>query len=361
MSIRVTPGLLLLGPLLLSSCQRQDEAREEPPRPVLSVVARSTAASSLSLPGTVEAKIETELGFRVLGRVIARKVSVGDIVKKGDVVAAIDPLALELALRSAQSELSNAQAQLTNAVSTEERQRSLTETRSGSEAAFEEAQLGRRSAVAAVAKGQANLDKAEEQLSYAQLRAEFDGVVTATSAEVGQVVAAGQSMATIARPDQRDAVIDIPDASFDGLKVGSPFEVSLQLDPTIRASGVVREIAPEAETTTRTRRTKITLVNPPAAFRLGAVVTATATIAAQPLILLPSSSVLMKDGKPNVWVVDTTAGKVSIRAIKMDGDVAEGGNIRIAEGVNPGERVVVAGVHKLTDGQAVRVDQGENP
>jgi len=356
MSIRSTSGLLLLATVLLASCQKQDEARKEPPRPVLSVVAKSTAASSLSLPGTVAAKIETQLGFRVLGRVIARKVSVGDVIKKGDVVAAIDPLSLELAVKSAQSELSNAQAQLANAISTEERQRSLAETKSGSEAAYEEAELGRRSASAAVAKAQANLDKAEEQLGYTQLRAEFDGVVTATSAEVGQVVAAGQSLATIARPDQRDAVIDIPVASFDGLKVGSPFEVALQLDPAIRTKGVIREIAPEAEAATRTRRTKITLVDPPAAFRLGSVVTAIATVAAQPMIQLPSSSILMKDGKANVFVVDAAAAKVSIRAITIDKDMVEEGSVLIANGVNAGDRVVVAGVHTLVDGQAVRVD-----
>lgn len=356
MNIRITAGLAIVGSLLLTSCQKQEEAHEQPPRPVLSVVVKSTAASALTLPGTVQARIETQLAFRVLGRVIARKVSVGDVVKKGDVVAAIDPLALELAVRSSQSELSNAQAQLANAASTEERQRSLLQSRSGSEAAYEEAELGRKSAAAAVAKAQANLDKAEEQLGYAQLRAEFDGVVTATSAEVGQVVAAGQSIATIARPEQSDAVIDIPVASFDRLKVGSPFEIALQLDPTIRTSGTVREIAPEAEATTRTRRTKITLIDPPAAFRLGSVVTATATVDAQPTILLPSSSILIKDGKPNVWVVDPAAAKVSIRAIGIDGDVVEGGSVRIAEGVSPGERVVIAGVHKLVDGQAVRVD-----
>lgn len=356
MNIRITAGLAILGSLLLTSCQKQAEAHNEPPRPVLSVIAKSTAASALTLPGTVEARIETQLAFRVLGRVIARKVSVGDVVRKGDVVAAIDPLALELAVKSSQSELSNAQAQLTNAASTEQRQRSLLESRSGSEAAYEEAELGRKSAVAAVAKAQANLDKAEEQLGYAQLRAEFDGVVTATSAEVGQVVAAGQSIVTIARPEQSDAVIDIPVASFDGLKVGSPFEVALQLDPTIRTSGTVREIAPEAEATTRTRRTKITLIDPPRTFRLGSVVTATATVDAQPTILLPSSSILTKDGKPNVWVVDTAAAKVSIRPIRIDGDIPEGGSVRIAEGVNPGDRIVVAGVHKLVDGQAVRID-----
>jgi len=356
MNISITAGLAILGSLLLTSCQKQAEAHDEPPRPVLSVVVKSTAASALTLPGTVEARIETQLAFRVLGRVIARKVSVGDVVRKGDVVAAIDPLALELAVKSSQSELSNAQAQLTNAASTEERQRSLLESRSGSEAAYEEAELGRKSASAAVAKAQANLDKAEEQLGYAQLRAEFDGVVTATSAEVGQVVAAGQSIATIARPEQSDAVIDIPVASFDGLKVGSPFEVALQLDPTIRTSGTVREIAPEAEAATRTRRTKITLIDPPPAFRLGSVVTATATVDAQPTILLPSSSILTKDGKPNVWVVDTAAAKVSIRPIRIDGEIVEGGSVRIAEGVKPGDRVVIAGVHKLIDGQAVRID-----
>jgi len=356
MNINITAGLAILGSLLLTSCQKQAEAHDEPPRPVLSVVVKSTAASALTLPGTVEARIETQLAFRVLGRVIARKVSVGDVVRKGDVVAAIDPLALELAVKSSQSELSNAQAQLTNAASTEERQRSLLESRSGSEAAYEEAELGRKSASAAVAKAQANLDKAEEQLGYAQLRAEFDGVVTATSAEVGQVVAAGQSIATIARPEQSDAVIDIPVASFDGLKVGSPFEVALQLDPTIRTSGTVREIAPEAEAATRTRRTKITLIDPPPAFRLGSVVTATATVDAQPTLLLPSSSILTKDGKPNVWVVDTAAAKVSIRPIRIDGEIVEGGSVRIAEGVKPGDRVVIAGVHKLIDGQAVRID-----
>jgi RND family efflux transporter MFP subunit len=138
--------------------------------------------------------------------------------------------------------------------------------------------------------------------------------------------------------------------------VGSPFEVALQLDPTIRTNGTVREIAPEAEATTRTRRTKITLVDPPPAFRLGSVVTATATVNAEPMILLPSSSILTKDGKPNVWVVDTASAKVSIRPIRIDGDIVEGGSVRIAEGVSPGDRVVVAGVHKLVDGQAVRVD-----
>ena len=197
---------LLLSAMALSSCQEKQEAAAEAPRPVLSVVVEEKSADALQLTGTVESRIQTDLGFRVLGRIIARNVDVADLVKKGDVVASIDPLALELSVKSAQSDLSNAEAQLANAVTTEQRQRVLAEARSGTEAALEEAQQATRTANASVAKARANLDKAEEQLGYAQLHAEFDGVVTATSGEIGQVVSAGQTVVTIARPEVRDVV-----------------------------------------------------------------------------------------------------------------------------------------------------------
>ncbi|UVD60677.1 efflux RND transporter periplasmic adaptor subunit (plasmid) [Rhizobium sp. Pop5] len=357
MSIRLKIIALMMGTALISSCTKQEENKEEAPRPVLSITVKQTPATSLGLTGTIEPTIETDLGFRILGRMIARNVNVGDIVKRGDVVAAIDPLALELAVRSAQSDVENSDAQLRNAVTTEQRQRALLESRSGTEASLEEAEQARRSATAAVAKAQANLDKAKEQLGYAQLRAEFDGVVTATSAEVGQVVSAGQTVVTIARPDKRDAVVDVPQAAAQKLKIGAPFEVTLQLEPSIRTTGVVREIAPEAETATRTSRTKIALTDPPEAFRLGSVITASATIAADPEIVLPSSAILVSTDGPSVWIVDVPAKKVSLRHVKIDGDVVEGGTVRITEGLTPGERVVVAGVHKLEDGQAIRIDQ----
>nr|WP_174826239.1 efflux RND transporter periplasmic adaptor subunit [Rhizobium ruizarguesonis] len=347
----------MMGTALISSCTPQEESKEEAPRPVLSMTVKQTSSSSLSLTGTIEPTIETELGFRILGRMIARNVNVGDLVKKDDVVAAIDPLALELAVRNAQSDVENSDAQLRNAVTTEQRQRALLESRSGTEASLEEAEQARRTAAAAVAKAQANLDKATEQLGYAQLRAEFDGVVTATSAEVGQVVSAGQTIATIARPDKRDAVVDVPQAAAQKLKIGAPFEVTLQLDPTIRTSGIVREIAPEAETSTRTSRTKIALSDPPATFRLGSVISASATIAADPQIVLPSSAILVGSDGPSVWIVDAPARKVSLRRVKIDGDVEDGGTVRVSEGLAPGERVVVAGVHKLEDGRAIRIDQ----
>ncbi|EJC83547.1 RND family efflux transporter, MFP subunit [Rhizobium leguminosarum bv. trifolii WSM2297] len=357
MSIRPKIIALIVGTALISSCTKQEESTEEAPRPVLSMTVRQTPATSLGLTGTIQPTIETELGFRILGRMIARNVNVGDVVKKGDVVAAIDPLALELAVRSAQSDVENSDAQLRNAVTTEQRQRALVESRSGTEASLEEAEQARRTAAAAVAKAQANLDKAREQLGYAQLQAEFDGVVTTTSAEVGQVVSAGQTVVTIARPDKRDAVVDVPQGAAQKLKIGAPFEVTLQLEPSIRTTGVVREIAPEAETATRTSRTKIALADPPEAFRLGAVITASATSAVDPEIVLPASAILAGSDGASVWIVDVAGKKVALRPVKIDGDVVEGGTVRVIQGLAAGERVVVAGVHKLEDGQAIRIDQ----
>ncbi|MCJ9692374.1 efflux transporter periplasmic adaptor subunit, partial [Rhizobium sp. PRIMUS64] len=144
MSIRFNIVALMVGTALISSCAAQEESKDEAPRPVLSMTVKQMAATSLGLTGTIEPTIETELGFRILGRMIARNVNVGDLVKKDDVVAAIDPLALELAVRNAQSDVENSDAQLRNAVTSEQRQRALLESRSGTEASLEEAEQARR-------------------------------------------------------------------------------------------------------------------------------------------------------------------------------------------------------------------------
>lgn len=134
---------LLLTTTFLMSCKKEDETVEKP-RPVLSVVVEPAPQATLTLPGTVNARLETQFGFRILGRIVARNVQVGDVVKKGDVLATIDPLSLELAVRSSQSDLANAQAQLANAVTNEKRQQTLFERQSAAKATFETAQTGAR-------------------------------------------------------------------------------------------------------------------------------------------------------------------------------------------------------------------------
>ncbi len=354
MNWRGTLLLAVLGPLTVAGCDSKKDEAPPPIRPLMSVVVTPRPASSLQLAGIVEPRIQAELGFRVLGRIIERDVSVGDLVSKGQVIAAIDPLALELAVRSGQADLSNARAQLSNATTIEEREARLSALNSSSKAAYENAQQAKESAQATVAKAQANLTKAEEKLGYAQLKAEFDGVVTAAPAELGQVVSAGETVLTIARPDLRDIVVDVPDDDMGGLATGSRFDVRLQLDQTIHISGLVREIAPEADATTRTRRVKIGLDNPPEAFRLGSVVTATATTDASPTITLPSTAILLQGDKPNVWVVDPNSKKVSLRPVTVTGGLDQP-EVVIASGLKDGERVAVAGVHRLGEGQQVRI------
>lgn len=356
--IRTPIAILLLSGLLLSACSEdKSEAPPPPPRPVLSVVAKEVPVQSLSFAGTVSPRFEAELGFRTLGRLTSRTVSVGDLVEKGQIIATIDPTSLELAVRSAQSDLSNAQAQLRNAQSTQQRQLQLAETRSGTRAALEEAEQGLKTASASVARAQANLNKANEQLSYAQLAAEFDGVVTATSAELGQVVTVGQVVVTIAKPDERDAVIDVPQSIAEQLKLGTPFDVALQLDPQVRVAGTVREIAPQADTATRTRRTKIALDHPGDAFRLGAVIRASASIASKPNLMLPATAIRTRDSQTAVWIVDEAAAKVALRPVVLEGPPNAYGYVVVKEGVKPGERVVIAGVNSLEDGQSIRIDQ----
>ena len=346
-------ALALVAGATLATCSKKEEAAE-PIRPVLSMRLMPVATGADSVVGTVEPRIKTDFSFRVLGRLIARTAYVGDTVEKGQTFAAIDPAALELAVRVAAAEVSTGQAQQTNAAGAEGRQRALLNVDATSKAAFETIEQTRASADASLTRAQANLAKAREQLSYAQLQADFGGVVTAVGAEVGQVVSPGQMVVTIARPDVREAVIDVADDTASALKIGTPFVVNLQLDPAMKASGKVREIAPQADTATRTRRVRITLDNPPETFRLGTTVVASDATGRGQAMLLPPSAILSKDGKTFVWLVDPDSKSVAQRQVETAPE--ESGRVRVMSGVEAGVRIVTAGVNTLKEGQKVRLD-----
>jgi membrane fusion protein, multidrug efflux system len=339
----------------LAAC-KETQGKPPPVRPVLSVVVAPQTGSPLGFTGTIEPRFRASLGFLVLGRIVVRHVNVGDVVTKGALLAALDPVAFELAVRTAAADLSNALAQLTNATATETRQQTLLEQKATTQANFEQAQQAREAAAAAVVGARANLQKAQEQLGYTQLRSDFDGVVVTVDAEVGQVVAAGQSVITVARPDVREAVVDVPEDIDGNLRPGTRFDVASQIDPSTQAVGQVREIAPQADPATRSRRVKITLDNPPANLRLGTTVTATLTTPPTPRIVVPASALLERDGKTMVWVVDPATSTVSTRDVRIArrSDRA----VQIADGLTPGTRVVTAGVNSLAPGQSVKVSDG---
>ncbi|MBZ9992438.1 efflux RND transporter periplasmic adaptor subunit [Mesorhizobium sp. BH1-1-4] len=347
-------GLAALG--LLAACSKPDEKPPEIIRPVLSVVIQPRTTQTFGFAGSVEPQVSADLAFRLLGRVVSRDVKVGDIVSKGTTIAALDPTALELAVQAAKAELSNAQAQFANAAASEERQRQLLASANTSQSVFDAAQQARKAAEASVERAKASLAKSQEQLGYARLFSDFDGVVTAVGAEVGQTVSPGQTVVTVARSDLREAVVDIPDQLTGDLSAGTPFQVILQSLPTIQTEAKLREIAPQSEGSTRTRRVKLTLTDPPQAFRLGSTVTATRMTKVTPTIELPMSALLEKDGADKVWIVDPQTSSVSAKEIKVASK--NGGTFTVAEGLEAGTRVVTAGVHSLVEGQKVKVPEG---
>jgi RND family efflux transporter MFP subunit len=338
---------------LLAGCQEEHHAKAPAPRPVLSVVVTPQAVRTVGFAGTVEPRYKSNLGFRVLGRIISRDVNVGDIVRKGQRLATLDPVTFQLAVRSAQADLASATARLENAAATETRQRTLLGQSIANPAQYDAARESRETAEASVIRAKADLDKAEEQLGDTELRAEFDGVVTATAAELGQVIQPGQTVVTVARPDIREAVVDLPDSIGRDLRPEARLNIALQVDPSVQAAGWVREIAPQADPATRTLRVRITLASPPESVRLGTIVTATVTTQAAPSIELPVSALLERDGKTMVWAVDPATRTVSTRDVTIA--ARDGSFIRVLDGLTAGTRVVTAGVHNLTANQTVKI------
>lgn len=341
--------------LFLAGC-----GTESPPpvrnRPVLSVIVERQTGTHNVFAGTIEPRYSSSLAFRVVGRVISRDVNTGDTVKKGARLAALDPVALDLAVRNARASLADAEAQHTNAKAIEKRQRILVDEKHSSPQQLDAAQQALEATEAGVTRANSALEKALEQRGYAELTAEFDGIVTAVETEIGQVVTPGQQVITIARPDVREAVIDVPEDAATSLQEGSPFQVALQINPTKRVSGRGREIAPRIDALTRSRRIKITLDDPPAEFRLGTTITAYAPAQAEGArITIPAAAIFERDGKQHVWIVDPAPKTVKLREVTIFS--RDGGTAAVIAGLEPGDRVVTAGVNSLEPGQSVRIPE----
>jgi RND family efflux transporter MFP subunit len=347
----------LSASLLMTAGCKQDTHVSEPVRPVLSIIVEPTPSGDPVFVGAVEPRFKTDLAFRVLGRLIARHANLGDTVTEGQTVADIDPLPLELAVRSARAELANAQARLETARAAEQRKRTLILTDATSRQTLDDAEQVRAGAEASVANAQANLTKAIEQLGYAQVKTDFGGVVTAVSADVGQVITPGKTVITVARPDLREAVVDIGSDFPVPLRIGLPFSVSLQLLPTVQVEGRIREIAPQADPVTRMYRVRIALRDPPPSFRLGSTVTVKLSGDQSSTPRLPTSAILSKDGESFVWVVDPADNTVSLH--KADAAI-DGADARVS-GLAVGTRIVIAGIHSLRPGQKVRIEQDGTP
>ncbi|GJD31867.1 Multidrug resistance protein MdtE [Methylobacterium adhaesivum] len=346
--------LAVAAALALGACKPEEEAGPTPVRPVLTVTAKPVATEMFGpFAGFVAPRYQSEIGFQIAGRMVARDVTMGDVVTKGQRLAALDPVVPRFALTRAEADLADAEAQAENASATESRRRRLMAGGNVAQAQLDSAVASRDTAQARLAQAQASLQKARDQMGYTELHADFDGVVTVRSAEVGQVLSAGQAVLTLARPEEREAVVDIPEDLVAAMPKDAEFTVALQSAPDVTATARVREIAPFADRVTRTRRIRMTLLAPSPAFRLGSTLTVSLSRPVPPRFVLPATAILKEGGRDAVWLVDAAGKTVTRRAVTVaQGDAALAA---VTDGLNAGDRVVVAGIHSLSEGQAVRL------
>lgn len=346
-------GILLIGVLaLLAACSRKVEQVEEV-RPVrVQTIAADTVDAIAEFPGEVRARYESRLGFRVGGKIVARKVEVGSLVRRGQVLMQLDPQDLQLAQRQADAALKAALSNRDLAAADLKRYQELHAKNFVSQAVLDAKQTAYQSAVSSYDQAQAALRNQTNQTGYADLVSDVDGVVTAIDAEVGQVVAAGTPVASVAKSGDMDVVIGVPENQVDHLRRITDVRVRLWANPQDRIAGKVREVSPVADAATRTYAVKIALPDAAPGVRLG--MTAYAAFidpSAKTLIKLPLSALYEASGKTSVWLVEN--GAVKLAPVTAGGH--SGNDVLISDGLRAGQVVVTAGVNLLKPGQKVSI------
>jgi len=339
--------------LLLGACGEEHPKKVEI-RPVrVTSVQHAPDGETISLTGQIQAKDQANLAFRIGGRLQERNVTVGDAVTPGEIVAKIEPQDYQNALRSAEADLASAQAVLANAQNTEGRQSDLLSKAFTTRLQYDQAEQQLKTAQAQVESAQAKLQNAKDNRAYTELKSDVAGSVTAKGAEPGEVVAAGKMVIQVARQGGLDAVFNVPSQIIRESPKNPVVTVALSDDPTVIATGHVREVAPQADSATGTYVVKVALDNPPDAMRLGATIVGRVKIQTDPVIQLPGTALTQSEGKPAVWVVDPQKKTVSLHPIAIGH--YDTSSISVADGLKDGDLVVTAGIQALRPGQEVRL------
>ncbi|MEZ5461420.1 efflux RND transporter periplasmic adaptor subunit [Dokdonella sp.] len=337
---------------LLAGCSTQAEIAAPPRIARVAQVEANSVQGVEVYPGDVHARHESGLGFRVSGKINARKVDVGAHVRNGQVLATIDPRDLELAQASAQATLASAEAAYQLARSEHDRYKTLSDKRFVSQFDLEAKTNALAAAKAHVTEARAALDTARNQANYAELRADADGVITAVSAEAGQVVGAGQVVMTLAHDGPKEVEISVPEQAIAQLEVGAEAAVELWTESGTLQQARVREIAPDADSTTRTYRVRVAFAEDASGARLGQTARVYFTSAGnEHQVRVPLSALYEKDGEPAIWLVDPNTSKVHLTAVELQ-NYGESGAL-INNGLESESWIVTAGVHRLREGEVI--------
>jgi RND family efflux transporter MFP subunit len=349
-------AVIALAPALAACNDAATSATATAMRPVqVQRVVFAHADENREFAGVVRARYETDLGFRVAGKMVARLVNVGDRIRAGDVVARLDPRDLQLQVESADAELTAATSSLAQAAADELRYQNLRARGYAAVADYERKKAAKDEAEGRVERARRALDLAHNQLAYTDLKADADGVITATLAESGQVVALGQAVARLAHRGEMEAVVALPESRLSEARQ-SDASVRLWSDPDRRFSARLRELSPQADATTRTYAARFTIENPNDAVALGMTATVVLSHPADTMVAkVPLAAILNRGTGPTVYRVDDT-GVLERRPVTVSSfnEVVA----LITSGLEDGDQIVTLGVQMLQTGQKVRAVLG---
>jgi len=351
---RFARWMLLLGLACASGCDKEVESQRDILQPVW-VVQPGKAIDNRpqTYTGSIHARLESDLAFRVSGKVLVRSVDVGTRVKKGDKIANIDPTDYQLAAKAALNDYTSAKAASRRAALDEERLRRIRQSAAASQQEYDLAKANAESAVESMERAARNLEIAQNRLGYCQLTADFDGIVTEVHCEPGQVVAEGKAVVRVAGLGEREAVVGIPENQVDALP-SRIATVSLWSQPEKKIQAKLRELSPIADPATRTFQARFTLLGDYATGELGMTATVTLSDPAGPENLsLPSTALFHSQGDDQVWVVNPATGQVSPRKVKVIDH--RGDRIIIGGGLQTDDWVIRMGVHKIDPAIKVKI------
>lgn len=329
---------------------------------VYTVGQNAVVANTKIYPGEVRGRYESQLAFQVAGKIAARYVNVGDTVRAGQVLLALDPKDVNQSVEATAAQLASARASYKLAADNAARYSSLYAQGAVSEAIRDQYATQLEAASAALRQAQSQANVSSNQLGYTQVVSDTDGVVTTLSGEVGQVVGAGAPIATVVRSGQREVQINVPEGA--ALKIGQKASISFWALPGVTASGYVREIASMADPVTRTYKVCVAVPDLPSTAKLG--MTAKVELAASAdlptntandanaTFLIPAQALYQVNNKPQVWFVRDN--KAQLADVKVNG--YSGNQVLIEQGLSRGDKIITAGLAKLTPNQEVRLEEG---
>ncbi|WP_035880079.1 efflux RND transporter periplasmic adaptor subunit [Cupriavidus sp. BIS7] len=349
-------ALTIIAAHLLAACTPGPASKHEDIRPVRTVVAGHTPGSvGATYSGEIRARYESQLGFRTAGKIVARMVEVGSHVKRGQPLFQLDPTQETLQVAAAGAEADAARSRVAQARVDVQRTEQLLAQNFASQAELDQQRLALNQAEAQLRSAQARQQLNANLRGFTTLVADRDGVVSAINAEAGQVVAAGQSIATVAADGEREVSISIPESRVDELRKAPTLMITVWAHPGKSWTGKLRELAPDADSVTRTYSARISIQDAdPDLLRLGMTASVVAPdVDGSGVVRVPLTAIVDHEHSRQVWVVDPKTSRVIAREVKLG--AAQNDNVIVVGGLAGGETVVSAGVHMLQAGQQVKV------